>query len=732
MAEWIISSSVLILMILLLRLLLRRRAAPGLIYALWLPVLLRLLLPFSLGESRVSVMNTLAPSPAYIQTAVMPAPEPEQAETVDNAPEGEITEAAENRDKAAPAVITIPEELTRQLISWRMLLFIVWLIGLAVVLVWTLVSNLGMALELRADRRRMQEPWAVEPKRVYISRPIRSPCLFGVLRPAIYLTPEIAADQWTLGHVLAHERAHYRHGDQIWGLLRVLALALHWYNPLVWLASALSRQDAETAADASAIAALGEKERLDYGETLISLVQRKPRAADYLNCGTTMFGAKHVVRERIRLIARKPRTAAITLILVLAVSAAAVACTFTGSGQKLFPGEEELRPTLNMKSTFLELGVENTAQAEGESPDPAREDYLDQVLSSKLFAHGTAYSQEECLRLYGVPLAEPAWLPEDYLAYDKVFVVDVTGDDRVFSRLWYSPERREMLRLLQYYCEIPEVGTDFRFSSGDETEDPFLMRFPWANYRALMRGSAGDWTVEAFMLVKSPDREIECEKICRSVNLQGQPLNLGPAPEERQLSSFSGNLETASGEFSFYAELCVQAESSHYQYLSFTDPSGLTQRLGFPLSSAFDPDTLSYIWQAEDVDGDGSQDLLLDMGEYQGGPRAMCFLFDGKKNGYVPLAGFDRYIFLGFDREGGYVCSAMGSGSLQSFEKIRVVEGRMELMARVTINYGLPEEQRCSEYADVYGKWLPVKDRVPQSEINWDDWPFAKPEGSET
>ena len=152
MAEWIISSSVLILMILLLRLLLRRRAAPGLIYALWLPVLLRLLLPFSLGESRVSVMNTLAPSPAYIQPAVMPAPEPEQAETEDNAPEGEITEAAENRDKAAPAVITIPEELTRQLISWRMLLFIVWLIGLAVVLVWTLVSNLGMALELGLDR----------------------------------------------------------------------------------------------------------------------------------------------------------------------------------------------------------------------------------------------------------------------------------------------------------------------------------------------------------------------------------------------------------------------------------------------------------------------------------------------------------------------------------------------------------------------------------------------------
>ena len=46
-----------------------------------------------------------------------------------------------------------------------------------------------------------------------------------------------------LRHVLAHELTHYAHKDHIWSLLRCLALALHWYNPLVWLAAALSKRD---------------------------------------------------------------------------------------------------------------------------------------------------------------------------------------------------------------------------------------------------------------------------------------------------------------------------------------------------------------------------------------------------------------------------------------------------------------------------------------------------------
>ncbi len=56
-----------------------------------------------------------------------------------------------------------------------------------------------------------------------------------------------------LRHVLTHEFTHYRHGDHLWSMLRCLALAVHWWNPLVWLAAELSRRDAELACDEGAL-----------------------------------------------------------------------------------------------------------------------------------------------------------------------------------------------------------------------------------------------------------------------------------------------------------------------------------------------------------------------------------------------------------------------------------------------------------------------------------------------
>ena len=57
-----------------------------------------------------------------------------------------------------------------------------------------------------------------------------TPCLFGLFRPAIYVTPEASGDPALLAHTLAHEETHYRHGDHIWSALRCLCLVVHWYR----------------------------------------------------------------------------------------------------------------------------------------------------------------------------------------------------------------------------------------------------------------------------------------------------------------------------------------------------------------------------------------------------------------------------------------------------------------------------------------------------------------------
>lgn len=732
MAEWILSSSALILILLLLRLFLRRRTSSGLVYALWLLALVRLLLPFSIGESRLSLLNAVAPSPAYApaaeataasggtETQQVPAAE---GETGPGAVPAKETRPSERREWPAP-VVTVPERLTRQVISWRILLLIVWIIGAGVVLVWTMVSNSAFSYDLRADRRPLPGQWAVEPKRIYISRAVRSPCLFGLFRPAIYVTPKTAADQQTLAHVLAHERAHYRHRDHIWGVLRVLALALHWYNPLVWLAAALSRQDAESAADASAIAALGEKERLIYGETLISLVQRRPKAKEYMSCGTTMFGSKRVVRERIRLIALQPHTAGVTLAALLLAGAVAVGCTFTGSGQKLFPDEEALRPVWTPKPSLVEPNEEDNigTQPSGESALPEKE-FIELVLASDAFADSRKYSYEEYMREFGQPLAEPGYLPEGYMAYDGVFLREAGEGVPILERLWYYPARQETLILSQYRENGSESDMDYWFVYGDELGRAFSGT--WGQYRAGLLFHADGWTVSAQMQVSSGDREIECEKLCRSVTLNGQGFAAPAHGGETLVNGFSGTLQTVNGSFRFDAALYAQKGNRYAMYLSVTDSRDLTQRLDFPMPYSFSADTLDALWQAEDVDGDGSQDLLLNMGEYEGGPRAMCFVFDGAKNGYVPLQGFDRYIYLGFDRESGLICSRMGSGENLSYSKIRVVDGRMELCASLVIDRSLPEDRQYSEYGLSGGRLVPVQEKVPASAIDREVWYFA-------
>lgn len=112
----------------------------------------------------------------------------------------------------------------------------------------------------------------------------------------------------------------------------MFAWRIHWYNPLVWWAAFLSQRDGELACDEATIQALGEGERAEYGRTLIGMTCQKK--ANVLITATTMTASKSGIRERILLIAKKPKMAAYTLIAVLFVAAIAVGCTFTGARNK--------------------------------------------------------------------------------------------------------------------------------------------------------------------------------------------------------------------------------------------------------------------------------------------------------------------------------------------------------------------------------------------------------------
>jgi beta-lactamase regulating signal transducer with metallopeptidase domain len=174
---------------------------------------------------------------------------------------------------------------------------------------------------------------------VYVTNAVDTPCLFGLFRPTIYVTPEAAENATILRHTVEHETTHLRHGDNFWPILRGICLALHWYNPLVWWAAFLSRRDAELACDEATIRRIGEDERAEYGRTLIGMTCQKHTAL--LITATTMTGSKNSIKERITLIAKKPKTAIYTLVAVVFVAAVAAGCTFTGAKKE----QESFSPT---------------------------------------------------------------------------------------------------------------------------------------------------------------------------------------------------------------------------------------------------------------------------------------------------------------------------------------------------------------------------------------------------
>ncbi len=354
--ELLITSSLLILAVLAARALLAGRISRRMQYALWGLVLLRLLLPVSLPQSRASVLNAL---PDTAQVSLMASAQPERGETLpapvdtvmqnetDTAPETALAQPAETSGtQAGLSGGSDAAALAPQHPEWSLnpavLLPLVWAAGVLLTGGALLWANLRFALRLRRSRRLLEiDPAATGGRTVYLCEDLASPCLHGLFHPAIYLNPAALQSPDRLEFVLAHETTHYRHRDHIWGALRCLVLAAYWFDPLVWWAAAVSKRDCELACDEAVTASMEEARRRDYGRCLVELIPRRAPGTALL-AATSMSGTAHSMQQRLKAIvtAKKPRRAAIALTLAGVVLL--TACTFTGAREKTIASADEL------------------------------------------------------------------------------------------------------------------------------------------------------------------------------------------------------------------------------------------------------------------------------------------------------------------------------------------------------------------------------------------------------
>lgn len=195
--NWVLSASLLLLAVLLLRAAFGRRISARLRYALWAVVLARLLVPGQFFTAPVETPQVL-PELSIIQT--LPRGPKSPVEKIDPAQGDEAGQPVQALP--APAGEETAALVARKPLDLKTLLGGIWLAGSAALAAAFLLSNLSFARRLR----RLRVPLAAECSLpVYTLAGLPSPCLFGVLRPAVYVTPETAADPEMLRHVLAHE-----------------------------------------------------------------------------------------------------------------------------------------------------------------------------------------------------------------------------------------------------------------------------------------------------------------------------------------------------------------------------------------------------------------------------------------------------------------------------------------------------------------------------------------------
>ena len=329
-ASWIAAT------VLLLRLCLKR-APKWWNVLLWGLVAVRLMLPFSV-ESALSLL----PRAEVVRPAVIAPSVP---------------------GKAVPMIggaAAIASGAKTQLPIWTILAW-VWLFGVLVLVLYTLVSTLRLRHQVR-EAVRLQG-------NIYQSEQVASPFVLGILRPRIYLPYHM--DSREAQHVLAHEQAHLRRGDHFWKPLGFLLLTIHWFNPLMWLSYAMLCRDIELACDEKVIRDLRREERADYMQALVACsVNRRRIAACPLAFGETG------VKERVKSVMNYKKPTLWVMLLALALSVVLAGCFLTD------PKDTNSDRTAATASSSEEADPDTADSAPEESAQPAEQDALRESLST--------------------------------------------------------------------------------------------------------------------------------------------------------------------------------------------------------------------------------------------------------------------------------------------------------------------------------------------------------------
>ena len=304
-----IAASWIVIAVLILRFCLKK-APKWVNVLLWGIVAVRLIFPFSI-ESALS----LIPSAETVSPSIMMETAP-SVQTGVPALDQVINPVIDHSLAPAPGASANPLQI------WIPVLTVIWLLGVAALFLYSAVSY-------RRLRRRVCEAVILRDN-IYQSENVCSPFVLGIIRPKIYLPYHM--DKREMDHVIAHEQTHIRRRDHWWKPLGFLLLTVHWFNPLLWLGYILLCRDIELACDEKVIREMGNEQRADYTQALVSCsVSRRSIAACPLAFGEVG------IKERVKSVMNYKKPAFWIILASALICAAAAVCFLTNPKTEQIP-----------------------------------------------------------------------------------------------------------------------------------------------------------------------------------------------------------------------------------------------------------------------------------------------------------------------------------------------------------------------------------------------------------
>ncbi len=269
---------------------------------LWGLVGLRLLLPFSI-QSALSLIPSKNTIPTTITHDRYPA-----LDTGFGSIDEIVNPVLSGSMEARPEYSANPMQVWLSVLGW------IWLSVMFCMLIYMTASFIYLRLKTKVKVEREDN--------VYLCDYVKTPFILGIIRPRIYLPSDISDKDYP--PVVAHERAHIKRLDHIWKPLGFLLLSIYWFNPLLWIAYVLLCRDIESACDEKVISDLGDSEKADYSEALLTLgIKNRVISACPLAFGEVS------VKSRVSAISKYKKPATIAIAISLMVCTIFAVCFLT-------------------------------------------------------------------------------------------------------------------------------------------------------------------------------------------------------------------------------------------------------------------------------------------------------------------------------------------------------------------------------------------------------------------